>query len=215
LFKKKFKFRKSYIRKFASDNDPAVKTAGSTFVSSNRQELSIKKKMKTIKNTLIAVALFLGATAHAQERPVHEMYSMMMYNFVKYIQWPDNNTSGEFVIGVIGNQEIFNTLNAWYGGKPKGNKTYVIKKFNNATELDNCDVVFIDKSKSGEFDKVKAKVTGKGTLIITDKPGLAEKGSAINFRTIDSKLKFELNQKAVESSNLKVSGALASMAILI
>ncbi|MCZ8353261.1 MAG: YfiR family protein [Cyclobacteriaceae bacterium] len=171
--------------------------------------------MKTIKNTLIAVALFLGATAHAQERPVHEMYSMMMYNFVKYIQWPDNNTSGEFVIGVIGNQEIFNTLNAWYGGKPKGNKTYVIKKFNNATELDNCDVVFIDKSKSGEFDKVKAKVTGKGTLIITDKPGLAEKGSAINFRTIDSKLKFELNQKAVESSNLKVSGALASMAILI
>jgi len=32
---------------------------------------------------------------------------------------------------------------------------------------------------------------------------------------VDNKLKFELNQKAIEASNLKVSGALCSMAILI
>jgi hypothetical protein len=171
--------------------------------------------MKTLKSILLISVLGLGFTAKAQDRPVHEVYSMMMYNFVKYVQWPDNNTSGEFVIGVIGNTEIYNTLTAWYGGKPRGNKTYVIKKFTSAAELAQCDVVFIDKSKSGEFENVKNKVAGKGTLLITDKAGLAEKGSAINFRTIDSKLKFELNQKAVESSNLKVSGALASMAILI
>jgi hypothetical protein len=52
-------------------------------------------------------------------------------------------------------------------------------------------------------------------LVITDKSGLGEKGSGINFKTVDNKLKFELNQKAIEASNLKVSGALSSMAILI
>jgi hypothetical protein len=170
--------------------------------------------MKKLKVLLIAVAL-VTTSAMAQERPIHEVYSMMVFNFTKYVQWPDHTASGEFVIGVVGNSDVYNTLNAWYGGKPRGTKTYVVKKFNNASEITDCHVVFIDKSKSGEFESINGKVKGKGTLIITDKNGLGEKGSGINFKTIDNKLKFELNQKALEASNLKVSGALSSMAILI
>jgi YfiR/HmsC-like len=157
----------------------------------------------------------VSGTSFAQERPMHEVYSMMVFNFVRYVQWPDHSGTGDFVIGVIGNGDVYNTLNTWYGGKPRGSKTYVIKKLNSAADIENCHVVFIDKSKSSEFESVNNKVKGKGTLVITDKSGLGEKGSAINFKTVDNKLKFELNQKVIEASNLKVSGALSSMAILI
>ena len=163
----------------------------------------------------LVIAALIAGSAVAQERPMHEVYSMMVFNFTKYVQWPDHTAGGEFVIGVIGNSDVYTTLNSWYGGKPRGTKTYVIKKFNNADEVTDCHVVFIDKSKSGVFEDVNNKVKGKGTLIITDKNGLGEKGSGINFKTVDNKLKFELNQKALEASNLKVSGALSSMAILI
>ncbi|QOI96207.1 MAG: YfiR family protein [Flammeovirgaceae bacterium] len=171
--------------------------------------------MKMIKKILFTFLVASATTVFAQERPLHEVYSMMVYNFVKYVQWPDHTESGEFVIGVIGNNDVFATLNSWYGGKPRGSKTYVIKKFNSAADVADCHVVFIDKSKSGEFEAVNTKVKGKGTLVITDKAGLGEKGSGINFKNIDNKLKFELNQKAIEASNLKVSGSLTSMAILI
>lgn len=171
--------------------------------------------MKKKITILATAALLMSGSIFAQERPLHEVYSMMVFNFVKYVQWPDHATSGEFVIGVVGNADIYNTLNGWYGGKPRGSKTIIIKKFNSAAEVTNCHVVYIDKSRSGEFDDVNSKVTGKGTLVITDKSGLGEKGSGINFKTVDNKLKFELNQKALEASNLKVSGALSSMAILI
>jgi len=171
--------------------------------------------MKMLKKTLSVLLLMWANLVFAQERPMHEVYSMMVYNFVKYVQWPDHTEGGEFIIGVIGNNDVFTTLNTWYGGKPRGNKTYVIKKFNSAAEMADCHVVFIDKSKSGEFEAVNTKVKGKGTLVITDKAGLGEKGSGINFKNIDNKLKFELNQKAIEASNLKVSGSLTSMAILI
>lgn len=170
--------------------------------------------MKKLKALSLALML-IGGTAFAQDRPMHEVYSMMVYNFTKYVQWPDHTASGEFVIGVVGNVNMYNTLNEWYGGKPRGSKTYVIKRFNSAAEVTDCHVVYIDKSKSGEFDAINAKVQGKGTLVVTDKSGLGEKGSSINFKTVDNKLKFELNQKAVESANLKVSGSLTSMAILI
>jgi hypothetical protein len=167
---------------------------------------------------MVAAAILVFTVSfdsNAQDRPVHEIYSMMMWNFTKYVQWPDHETGGEFVIGVVGNSEVYNTLNQWYGGKPKGSKTYVIKKFNSASDVTECHVIYIDKSKSSEFESINNKMMGKRTLIITDKNGLGEKGSAINFKTVDNKLKFELNQKAMEASNLKVSGALTSMAILI
>jgi hypothetical protein len=169
-----------------------------------------------MKRSIFLLAfLMCSVTMFGQDRPMHEVYSMMVFNFTKYVQWPDHNDNGEFVIGVIGNTEVFTTLNTWYGGKARGPKTYVIKKFANASEVTDCHVLFIDKYKSGEFEDVKKKVEGKKTLVITDKSGLGQKGSAINFKTVDSKLKFELNQKVIEASNLKVSGALASMAILI
>lgn len=169
--------------------------------------------MKKIK--ILVAALLISGSAFSQDRPMHEVHSMMVFNFTKYVQWPDHAVTGEFIIGVVGNNDIYNTLNGWYGGKPRGSKTYIIKKFNSAAEVTDCHVLYIDKTKSGEFDNVNDKVKGKGTLIITDKSGLGEKGSSINFKLVDNKLKFELNQKAIEASNLKVSGALSSMAILI
>lgn len=172
--------------------------------------------MNTKKLMILAVAtLMISGSAFAQERPMHEVYSMMVFNFTRYVQWPDQATAGEFVIGVVGSNDVYTTLNGWYGGKPRGSKTYIIKKFNSAADVTDCHVLFIDKSKSGEFDAINTKLKGKGTLLITDKNGLGEKGSGINFKTVDNKLKFELNQKAIEASNLKVSGSLSSMAILI
>jgi hypothetical protein len=84
--------------------------------------------MKMFKALTFAAVLASGSS-FAQERTVQEVYSMMVYNFTKYVQWPDHAGAGEFVIGVVGNNDIFNTLNGWYGGKPRGSKTYVIKKF--------------------------------------------------------------------------------------
>jgi hypothetical protein len=171
--------------------------------------------MKTVKAVVAGLVMMVGTAAFAQERPMHEVYSMMVFNFVKYVPWPAGDNSKEFVIGVVGNNEIYNTLNTWYAGKAKGSKTYVIKKFNSAAEITDCQVVFIDRSKSNEFDAVNNKVKGKGTLVVTDRNGLGSKGSCINFKTVDEKLRFELNQQAIEASNLKVAGALTSMAILI
>jgi hypothetical protein len=172
--------------------------------------------MKTIKTVIAAAVMLASSFVNAQDaRPIHEVYSMMVFNFVKYVQWPTADGNKEFVIGVIGNDNMYNTLSSWYSGKPKGNMTYVIKKFKSAAEMTDCQVVFIDRTKSTEFDAVNERVKGKGTLVVTDRNGLGAKGSCINFKTVDEKLKFELNQSAIAASNLKVSSTLSSMAILI
>jgi hypothetical protein len=170
-----------------------------------------------MKKVVVVLALLVSISSlvHAQERPTHEIHAAMLFNFVKYVQWPDEGTAGEFVVGVIGDENVFSTLQKWYDGKPKGSKKYVIKKLSSADEAATCQVVYIGKSKNREFDAVKTSTTGKSILTVTDGNGLGQKGSCINFKVIDGKLKFELNQATVNASNLKVSSQLSSMAILL
>jgi hypothetical protein len=91
----------------------------------------------------------------------------------------------------------------------------VVRKIQSPSDAVGCHVVFIDKTKSNEFDSYRDRVSGENTLVITDKNGLGERGSGINFKVVDNKLKFELNQRAIENANLKVANSLSSMAILI
>jgi hypothetical protein len=170
--------------------------------------------MKTFLS-IIWIVVFSAGIVTAQERPTHEIHAAMVYNFIKYVQWPDEAEAGEFVVGVIGDDNVFNTLKQWYDGKPKGSKKYVVKKLAASADANSCHVVYLGKSKSREFDTIKTSTTGKSILTVTDGNGLGQRGSCINFKVIDGKLKFELNQTTVSGSNLKVSSQLSSMAILI
>ncbi len=170
--------------------------------------------MKSLRVLLLILSLLGTQHAFSQEKKVNEIYSMMLFNFVKYVQWPEVHR-GEFTIGVIGNQEMFNTLSSAYGGKQKGNKIITIKKFSSASEVTECDVLFIDRSKSAEFEGINSKVKGQNTLVVTEKEGLGQRGSCINFKKVDDKIRFEINQHAFEEANLKVSGALTSLGIMI
>ena len=62
--------------------------------------------MKTARVLLAGLVMAVGSSAFSQERPMHEVYSMMVFNFVKYVQWPANDNSKEFIIGVVGNLSL-------------------------------------------------------------------------------------------------------------
>jgi hypothetical protein len=168
-----------------------------------------------MKKPMLIILMMAATAVTAQDRPTHEIHAAMLFNFIKYVQWPNEGEAGEFVVGVIGDDNVFNTLNQWYNGKQKGSKKYVIKKLTSAGESSTCQVVYVGKAKNKDFDDIKTNIGGKSILTITDGNGLGQKGSCINFKVIDGKLKFEMNQATLTSSNLKVSSQLSSMAILI
>ncbi|MBS1682522.1 MAG: YfiR family protein [Bacteroidetes bacterium] len=148
-------------------------------------------------------------------KPIYEIHAAMIYNFMKYVHWPDDEGTGDFVVGVYGEDDVYTTLKNYYDGKPKGAKKYAIRKLESASDAVNCSVVYLGKSKNREFDNIKNAVTGKPVLTITDSFNLGKKGSCINLKVVDDRLKFEINQAAVSGQSLKVAGQLTSMAILI
>jgi hypothetical protein len=170
--------------------------------------------MKIYLLSLLFLIATIGTTV-AQDRPTHEIHAAMLYNFIKYTQWPSETDAGEFVIGVIGDENVFNTLKQWYDGKPKGSRKIVVKKLGAPAESGDCQVVYLGKGRSRDFETVKTNTSGKSILTVSDFNGLGAKGSCINFKVVDGKLKFELNQATVSASNLKIASQLTSMAILL
>jgi hypothetical protein len=173
-------------------------------------------QMKRIGKVVALIGLLLiGFSVKSADRPMHEIHSMLMFNFIKYVEWPETSKSGNFVIGVYGDDEVLNTLKTFYTNRSVKGQNVQIVKITDVNSINSAHVVYLADDMNSQFDEVKAKFSGKPTLIITDGNNLGKKGSCINFKEIGGKLKFEINQASIQQNNLKVSNQLASMGIMI
>lgn len=145
-----------------------------------------------------------------------KMKANYIYNFTKYIEWPDKYKEGNFVIGILGASSFYNELTTSLSTKTVGSRKFEIKSFANAESVSGtCHILFIPVENSSLLPAVLKKTKGKSTLIVTEKAGLAKQGAAINLIPVENKLKFELNKETTEKYNLKVSSNLLALAILV
>ncbi len=167
---------------------------------------------RVIISCLLLVALLYQHDLIAQKA---KYQSIFIYNFTKYVKWPDESHS-TFVIGVLGNSEVFASLLEMSEKKKDASGGQIkVVKFNSLAEVRDCHILFIPERESSKLAEINAKTSGMNLLVITEKSGLAEKGAVINFIEEEGKLKFELNQAQAESRGLKVSGSLISLAKLV
>lgn len=169
----------------------------------------------TKKSGILVAMLLLTSTQYSLAQKA-KFQSIFIYNFSKYVKWPDSHSGDSFVIGVYGGGEVKASLSEMASVKKEIHGMSIeVVGFDAPNGIDRCHILFIPGEHCDQLEAVKASVTGKPVLIVTDKPGMAEKGSAINFVEKDGKIKFELNQAVTERQGLKVAGSLASLAILI
>ena len=166
---------------------------------------------------IFLLSLFIIAIAYSGYGQKEKYQSLFIYNFTKYIKWPESYNSGKFVIGVIGNSNIVEALNAMASAKKKtvSGAELEVKKYNSISEIDDCNILFVSQNVAGDLGQIDSNTDSKPILIITDMPGLATQGSVINFVEKDGKIKFELNESSASSRGLIVSGSLTNLAILI
>ena len=164
-----------------------------------------------------ALAIFVFASCSllfcsAQVNTVSQAQSMFIYNFSRLIQWPASYNTGEFVIGVMGNNDLYNTLVSYVANKKVGSQPIAVKHFSNPVDISKCHIIFIGNTKIGLLNEIIAKLQGSNSLIITERRGSIDAGSAIDFFMEGDKLKFVMNTQNAQKYNLTVSKSLSDMA---
>ena len=141
--------------------------------------------------------------------------AMFVYNFTKYIEWPQNYKDGNFIIGILGNSSLFSELSTMANSKKAGAQSFEIKNFSTTSSVSKCHMLIVSSDITVGFSDILSKVKNNSTLIITEKAGFAKQGAAINFVVQNNKQAFELNKANVEKYDLKVSSNLLALAIVI
>ena len=163
------------------------------------------------KSALIILGLLaISVAGKAQDE---KFKALFMYNFTKYIEWPQNKQSGDFVIGVVGGSPIIEELNAIAQRKTVGSQTIKVKQISATDDVTKMHIVYVPEGKSGDAEALAGKVKGKGVVLITDKPGYAQSIAGINYIKQDGKPKFEVSNKHLAEEGVKVSAQLLTLGI--
>ncbi|MCS6823699.1 MAG: YfiR family protein [Cytophagaceae bacterium] len=173
-------------------------------------------KVEKLKNKLVVfLSLLLVYIPAAIAQVNYKMHSLFIYKFTQYIEWPASASSGDFVIGVVGNSPIISELEALASSKKVGTRNIVVKKLTSSSDPNGCHILFISESQSAHIGTLAGKLTNSPVLILSESEGGAKKGAGINFIIVDDKMKFELNKSAIEKRGLKISADLVKLAIVV
>ena len=63
-----------------------------------------------IKGLVFIFLLFSVSSVHAQQEKNYAVYANIIYRFTKYIDWPAEKKSGDFIIGVVGDTPLMEEL---------------------------------------------------------------------------------------------------------
>lgn len=142
-----------------------------------------------------------------------------IYNFTKFVEWEktETNNTSSFVIGVIGDSPIYEHLLDLAASKTINNKKIeIVKCVVTLPSTCRCQILFVPENVTGkEFKDFMAALTTKNVLIISERKGFLDQGSAINFLIMENRIKFEINISSLNKSNLKASSQLLKLASTI
>ena len=181
----------------------------------NIYDKSINSNWKIWTLYLFISCIFITPLTLSSQEIDYSFHAKFIYRFTKYINWPTEKSSGEFVIGVMGTSLIYEELVKITYQKKVGEQDIKIMKYSADMDPKSFNIIFIPQWQSGYLENVAAKLNESPVLIITDKSSGLKKVSDINFTIIDDKLRFEINQTNIQKKSMQVAGELISMASMV
>ncbi len=125
-----------------------------------------------------------------------------------FIDWPlvaaGDNASSDFVITVLGQNIFGTTLEELYKDKKIKDKKVTVNYLTTSQNPGKCDILFVSKMRIGDLKKVLTYIKGKPILIVSETEGFAEAGCFVNMYEFENKLRFEINQKAMQVAGFKI-----------
>jgi hypothetical protein len=178
----------------------------------NRSFLKTGIKLSFIVLLLLSIAE-PGKSQDVKIVSMTKYLSNCLYNFSRNINWPEENKSGDFVITIIGDKELYTEMTKLTQNMKVGLQPITIRYYSTVNEISGYQqIVFVSDWQSNKINSVVQKTAGSHTLIVSQTEGLIDKGSMINFVPVNGVMKFEMNKEGLRKNNLMASSVLEKMA---
>jgi hypothetical protein len=163
----------------------------------------------------VSVALGGLRAAETGSNKEQQVKAAFLYNFTKFVEWPDRDlgeAGRSIVIGVIGSPAIRDELEKIVRGRKVNGRDITVRLLETIPDSPSVDLLFITA-------EAEARLAGKlnqpalaGVLTVGESKQFAARGGMINFILEGDRVRFEINQGSAERSGLKISAQLLKLA---
>ena len=171
-----------------------------------------------LAKTILRALLFIlpCATVHAAPSNENKVKAVFIHNVAKYVEWPPAiPVNGALRLCILGQPPFTEAANLLCG-KQIGGRVWEVWHVDYSACLDECRVLFIAASESGNLRHVLEKIKGNTTLTVGDTNGYAAQGVMVNFYYQESNyVRFEINVGAVRRAGLNIDSQLLRLAYIV
>lgn len=100
------------------------------------------KFIKQILCSTFTLFLFLWHTSYAQQLNSEQIKAAYLYNFIKHVQWPDEENKSGFVIAIYQNPQFYRIISKALERRLVKGKLITVISTDNLDNRTNIDVVF-------------------------------------------------------------------------
>ena len=145
----------------------------------------------------------------------HDIKAAYLYNFCKYVEWPQgpSQVEGKITVAILGESPIHTSLEKIAARKTIQNKKLHIQEWKSPQDFEFCHVLFVPKSHDPALLKAfLQKEKHHSVLLVGEQINFTQKEGIINFFTDNNKIRFEINENAALRRQLKISSKLMQLA---
>lgn len=153
--------------------------------------------------------------AAAQVAGEYEVKAAFLYNFAKFIEWPALEVPAvpeAFSLCVLGDDPFGGSLERVVRGKTVQDHPLIVRHLVDVEEAVRCQILFVTASALGQFRRMLAAVEGAPVLIVGDTEDVVHWGGMVGFHMEGNRVRFVINQAAVERAGLQASSQLLNVA---
>jgi hypothetical protein len=168
-----------------------------------------------LRNITIAVSLF--ASGAASQKAIadpaateYEVKAAFLLNFVKFVEWPAPGAEARktFSICVLGEDRMGGILDRAVQGESINGQRLVIERVRRWQR--SCRVLFVGGAEL-DVQQVLAGVSS-GVLTVGEEDRFLREGGMIAFVLEDRRVRFDVNNKAVQNGSLRISSRMLTVA---
>lgn len=166
---------------------------------------------------VLLVAAGSGATAAAPSGQEYAVKAALVFNFMKFIDWPDpalSTPSASLIVGVLSSSPVDEFEAALKDKEVKG-RPIALRVFRDARDVQACHVLFITADGESQLPAVLRSVSGQAVLTVSEVLNAERADAVINLVAVDTRLGFQVNLDAADAGGLRISSRLLSLAVAV
>ena len=202
--------------------DTAIKDIGRKF----RARVLLKDCVTLVRHRVHRVFILCFAVWASCRLPVslaeetdcaleYRVKAAFIYNFSNYVDWPAGTfleSDGAFIIGVMADEPVVNVFEENLKAKTVDDRRVLVKHFAGWEGVSECQALFVAANRSVGLAESLAQLAKAPVLTVGEVDKFLDAGGMINFKTVDGRIRFEINRDAAEAAGLQISSQLLKLA---